>query len=91
MYKETNVLITGATGFIGRHLLFKLIATPQAVVTASLRNQHSELKCRALIVGDSNEHTNWSDALHGQCVVVHCAVRAHMLGDEAADPLSEYR
>ncbi|MBO9497508.1 SDR family oxidoreductase, partial [Thalassotalea sp. G20_0] len=38
-----------------------------------------------------NDTTNWSVALRGIDIIIHLAARAHIMGDEAADPLSEYR
>jgi nucleoside-diphosphate-sugar epimerase len=35
--------------------------------------------------------TNWSATLAGVEVVIHTAARAHIMRDEAADPLAEYR
>ena len=34
---------------------------------------------------------DWSDALIGVSVVVHCAARVHVMNDESADPLEEFR
>ena len=35
--------------------------------------------------------TDWSDCLLNVTVVVHCAARVHVMQDDAADPLREYR
>jgi nucleoside-diphosphate-sugar epimerase len=34
---------------------------------------------------------DWSDVLAGQNVIIHAAARAHIVRDEVADPLEEYR
>lgn len=45
----------------------------------------------SVLVGDLNAETDWSDALSAVQVVLHIAARAHVLKDEVADPLAEYR
>jgi nucleoside-diphosphate-sugar epimerase len=44
-----------------------------------------------LALGDLAEIADWSAALAGVDAVVHLAGRAHVMQDEAADPLAEYR
>jgi nucleoside-diphosphate-sugar epimerase len=42
-------------------------------------------------VGDLSADTDWSAALEGVDTVVHCAARAHVLKETAADPLAQFR
>lgn len=42
-------------------------------------------------VGDLGRATDWFPALQGVDAVVHCAGRAHVLKDTAADPLAAFR
>jgi nucleoside-diphosphate-sugar epimerase len=42
-------------------------------------------------IGDIGPETKWNDALAGVDSVVHLAARAHIMNDEVADPLAEYR
>ena len=42
-------------------------------------------------MGDIDGLSNWTDALSGVKVVVHLAARVHIMRDEAADPLAEFR
>lgn len=43
------------------------------------------------VVGDLEPSTDWSAALNGVAVVVHCAARVHVMVDVAANPLDEFR
>ncbi len=45
----------------------------------------------AVKVGNQSSTTDWSNALHGVDVVVHCAARVHVMQDGASDPLAAYR
>jgi nucleoside-diphosphate-sugar epimerase len=42
-------------------------------------------------VGDIDQHTDWSAALKNQQVVVHTAARAHIMDDQAEEPLAAFR
>jgi nucleoside-diphosphate-sugar epimerase len=87
-----KTLITGATGFIGSHLLPRLIAEGHDVV-AALRNRTSATKLSQsiaqIIVGEINRHTDWHQALVGIDTVIHLAGRAHIL-QEVGDPEAEF-
>lgn len=91
MTTQTNILVTGATGFIGQALLSKLLRCEQLKVGAALRSANGFNSCKAYIVGDFTDNIDWSSALIDQQVVIHAAARAHIMKDEVADPLAEYR
>lgn len=91
MTAQTNILLTGATGFVGQALLTQLLERGEYKINAALRNKSSFDYCAAKIVGDFTNNTNWSDALSDQQVVIHTAARAHIMKDEVADPLAEFR
>lgn len=91
MTAQTNILLTGATGFVGQALLTQLLERGEYKINAALRNTSSFDYCAAKIVGDFTNNTNWSDALSDQQVVIHTAGRAHIMKDEVADSLAEFR
>lgn len=78
-----RVLVTGATGFVGRHLLS---ARGPFRVRAALRSGGGEgLDAETAIVGAVDEHTDWTEALHGVEHVVHLAARVHVMSPTEAD------
>ena len=88
------ILITGASGFVGGALLRRLAQEHNGirVVAASRRAQPSwPANVHFAEVGDVSSTTDWSVALSGVEVVVHCAARVHVMLDDAADPLEAYR
>jgi len=86
-----NLLLTGATGFIGRQLAQSLMLIPGMRAKAIVRRA-TDLPVAQIVVADGlGAETDWSDALAGQQVVIHTAARAHIMKDEVPDPLTEYR
>lgn len=85
-----KILVTGATGFVGRALCVALIRQGFNVL-AAVREAASIEGCLAVVVGDINSTTNWATALPSVDVVVHLAARAHIMNDLARDPLAEFR
>jgi nucleoside-diphosphate-sugar epimerase len=88
----TAVLLTGATGFVGRSLAASLSRHRNTVI-AAMRRRSADLpeNVRQIVSGDLAEEFDWTPALKGVDVVVHLAARVHVMRDLAADPLSEFR
>ena len=85
------VLVTGATGFVGRALVARL-RSDGVPVTASVRQAVTEMDgARIARVADLGPQTDWRAALDGCRAVVHCAARVHVMHDGASDPLATYR
>ncbi|MEO6361700.1 MAG: NAD-dependent epimerase/dehydratase family protein [Caldimonas sp.] len=92
---SARTLVTGASGFVGSALVERLARDGASVRAAARRRQdadtHSAGPIDHVVVPDLSATTDWSAALDGIDVVVHCAARAHMLRDDAADPLASFR
>ena len=87
----SNLLVTGATGFVGHALYEQLLKQERYKVTTALRSAVSFNRSESHIVGEFSEATDWSAAVANQHVVIHVAARAHIMKDEEADPLADYR
>jgi nucleoside-diphosphate-sugar epimerase len=85
----TRVLVTGASGFIGRALCDTLSARGMSV-RAAVR-EPSSMTGDVRVVGEIGPDTEWRRALHGVDAVVHLAARVHVMRDAAADPLAAFR
>jgi nucleoside-diphosphate-sugar epimerase len=72
------VLVTGATGFVGRHLIAALCASGHAVRALVRRGAVLDAAPNVEIceIGDIAQ-TNWPGALHGVDAIVHLAAIAH--------------
>jgi nucleoside-diphosphate-sugar epimerase len=83
-----NVLVTGASGFVGRALCETLAGRGHGVVPA-VRNLQGITGER--VIGDIGQQTNWCELLGGLQAVVHLAARVHVMQDRATDPLTSFR
>lgn len=86
-----KVLLTGSTGFIGRHLCFKIFQDKNKFVTAIYRNNQPLKADNTVQILSIDARTEWADVLRDQEVVIHAAARTHIMNDESFDTLSEYR
>lgn len=88
-----KVLITGGTGFIGQHLVNDLLSTENySVVVATRKPQNSqEVGVEYRYIEDIGPDTNWESVLSDIDIVIHAAARAHVLREEADNPIDKFR
>ncbi|MCY1275795.1 N-acetyl-alpha-D-glucosaminyl-diphospho-ditrans,octacis-undecaprenol 4-epimerase [compost metagenome] len=88
-----RVLLTGATGFVGAGLTKRISELTNLQLFAAVRQQVRSFPggVTAVQVADLAPDTDWREALVGVEVVIHSAARVHVMNDEAADSLAEYR
>ncbi|MCR1828854.1 NAD-dependent epimerase/dehydratase family protein [Pseudomonas oleovorans] len=86
-----TVMLTGSTGFVGSVLLAELKKLPEFHVVSAVRSAVSPASDDVVVVGNIDGTTDYLSALNGVAVVVHAAARAHVMRDEVADTLAEFR
>lgn len=87
---EVRVLVTGAGGFIGEALVFRLLRDRRFTPIASLRSS-SRLQGLCPTVHFDLTRSNALPVLDDIQVVVHAAARVHVMNETAANALQEYR
>lgn len=88
-----RVLLTGASGFVGRAVQAVLLVDRAHVLRSALRQLPTEQPvdlhvCAAPTLGAD---ADWRQALSEIEVVIHCAARVHVMSEDAVDPLKEFR
>lgn len=84
-----KLLVTGANGFVGGALCAALCRQGHVVRAAVRTAAYGDLQ-RA-VIGEINDMTDWGAALRDVDVVIHLAARVHVMQDDSADPLAEFR
>lgn len=86
-----NVLVTGASGFIGQHLVFDLSKRKPLKITVIAKQSINIQGVRNVFSKALDKDTDLSSVLHKQDVVIHTAGRSRKTRDNALNPLSQYR
>ena len=82
--EQPSVLVTGANGFVGRHLAPVLARDGWTVRRAVRRPPGNDSEVE---IGSISPETEWKAALAGVDAVVHLAARVHQRHDKGADKL----
>lgn len=89
-----RVLVTGATGFVGRALVSRLATAVGVTPIAGVRRIDACLDragYQQLLIGDLGEMRLTAESLRGVDVLVHAAARVHVMREQATDPLAAFR
>jgi nucleoside-diphosphate-sugar epimerase len=84
-------VLTGANGFLGTRVANLIDWQGNLNLTRIVRKAVLEIGGREVVIDNLDARTDWFVALESQEVVIHAAARAHIMKDEALNPLAEYR
>lgn len=84
-----KILITGATGFVGRHLV-KSLKNQGVELTLVARSSHINQSNIRYLYSDLNTNFDWQSSLTDCDIVIHLAGRAHVMKEEAGNPYQAY-
>lgn len=86
------IVVTGASGFVGRETLAAAVRGGLDVRGIARRTPDAPIAGVDYRIGpELSASGDWTAALAGTDVVVHAAARVHVMRDAAGDPLLEYR
>lgn len=86
------IFVTGGTGFVGGSVL-SCLATKGRYISAVVRDPRASLPAgvHMVVVAEVDGATDWSNILRGCDAIIHCAARTHVMNEQSADPLAEFR
>ena len=84
------MLVTGATGFVGRVLVPQLLAGGWAVRACGRNAEHRPADCD-FVAADFTGEVDFDSLVRGAHAIVHLAARVHVMHEQASDPLLAFR
>ncbi len=91
MNSSLKILVTGASGFVGKYLCTELVGQGKSIRVASRSVNMWAENIEAALIAEIDGMTDWCTALTGVDSIVHLAARVHVIGDVEADPLTAFR
>ncbi|MGC7840695.1 UDP-glucose 4-epimerase family protein [Pseudomonas wayambapalatensis] len=89
---SSRILLTGATGFVGKAVLEKLRQRGDSVVIAVRQPGFEPASgVEAFHCAQLDGEADWTPALRDVGTVIHCAARVHVMNDTEHDPLAAFR
>ncbi len=91
--KRINLLLTGATGFVGRELLKKLSEQNDLSLRVASRAKDALFTAEISVFApiELSASSNWQTMIKGCDLIIHAAARAHIMNEKAKNPLEEFR
>lgn len=86
-----TTLVTGSTGFVGRHLVnaMHLLGHP---VRAAVRAPNASLQASQVVIPQNYVDVDaWRQLMTGCDIVIHLLGRAHVMREVTSDPLTAFR
>lgn len=87
----SQVLVTGASGFVGRPLCEEMLRQKLQIVASVNSRCSFPFGVDLADVGAITGQTNWTDVLYDVNAVIHLAARVHVMHDADIDPLAKFR
>jgi nucleoside-diphosphate-sugar epimerase len=88
---RARVLITGASGFVGRAVCNHAALRGFTVCASVRKYQEYSFNVEQVVIGEQATETDWARALSRVDLVIHLAARVHVMGGTEVDPIAAFR
>ena len=85
------ILVTGASGFVGRALCASLVNRFPLRISVRDKSKTEFFANVDIFEASISTDQDWSSSLSEVSAVVHCAARVHVMNEKSSDPLAEFR
>ena len=85
-----KVFITGASGFLGQHVVARCQSDDALTPVLGGRAQLKTVGLQSITYGNLDELDDITPEMRDIDVIVHCAGRAHVLREKSVDPLRAF-
>ncbi len=89
--EQKNILLTGASGFIGSNFMKSIVARTDMSLSVTSRNPSFKPHQCQVYYGSMDVKTNWTQALQGKNTIIHTAASAKGVSSHSANALATYR
>tara|TARA_R110001583_G_scaffold18891_1_gene74684 strand:- start:745 stop:1707 length:963 start_codon:yes stop_codon:yes gene_type:complete len=89
--KKVKILISGATGFVGKPLIKALKNSFYDIFPVVRNTSKSISETNDVVVSGIDSNTDWKNYLDEINTVIHCAARVHVMKETTSDPLEDFR
>lgn len=86
-----NILLTGATGFLGQRLASQIDILSGIYLTSAVRSYSPRVQGEIIFFDCINGLTDWRLALKNKDVIIHAAARVHVMQSKMSSSVNEYR
>lgn len=83
-----NILLTGGSGFLGKHLLKDLDKYQVRVLDRNRNEKHNQV---TYFKASIDSLSKYSLLLENVDTLIHCAARVHVMNEQSLNPLNEFR
>ncbi|MBT8518878.1 NAD-dependent epimerase/dehydratase family protein [Polynucleobacter paneuropaeus] len=85
------VLLTGANGFVGSHVIDALLQSGYSVKAVVRHSWNRAPQGVEVITSDLSLPVNWNEALIGVSTIIHLAARVHQMDESSQMAIDEFR
>lgn len=86
-----RILVTGTTGFIGKHLVYTLKDKSETIAVTRSDSSDRISNVRYELIRNLDAYQCWVSIIENVDCIIHCAARVHVMDESSPNPLKAFR